>query len=82
MTSTADKPFRPLQWLLVTSFYLAITVAVLRGVAPAMISSDSTPLVLIGFLLLAIWLISSICLANHLINKRRVPAATNEEEVQ
>lgn len=68
--------------LLAALLYLALTLAILRGIAPAMISADSTPVVLIGFLLIAAWLIGSVCIAANLINKRRAPAAPKEEEVQ
>lgn len=62
--------------------YMAISLVVLRFVAPALVSSDSDALVIIGLALIAIWLIGSITLAYHLINKRRAPAAITEEEDQ
>ena len=68
--------------LMAALLYLALTLAILRGIAPAMISTDSTPVVLIGFVLIAAWLIGSICIATHLINKHRAPAAHKEEEIQ
>ncbi|WP_256825537.1 hypothetical protein [Pseudomonas juntendi] len=62
--------------------YLVISLAVLRFIAPVLISSESDGLVIIGFALVAIWLISSITLAYHLFNKRRAPAAITKEEDQ
>lgn len=60
--------------------YLAVSLAVLRFIAPAFISSQSTELVLIGFALVAVWLIGSAVGAYHLFKKRRTPAATTKEE--
>ncbi|MND86144.1 hypothetical protein D3C76_103290 [compost metagenome] len=62
--------------------YLAISLAVLRFIAPALISSESDGLVIIGLTLVVIWLIASITLAYHLLNKRRAPAAITKEEDQ
>ena len=62
--------------------YLVISLAVVRFIAPALISSESDGLVIIGFALLAIWLIASITIAYHLFNKRRAPAAIIKEEDQ
>ncbi|AYN09502.1 hypothetical protein [Pseudomonas putida] len=62
--------------------YLVISLAVLRFISPALISSDSDGLVVIGVALVAIWLIASITLAYHLFNKRRPEAATTKEENQ
>ncbi|WP_444757169.1 hypothetical protein [Pseudomonas sp. A014] len=60
--------------------YLAISLAVLRFIAPALVSSKDDALVVIGFTLIGIWLVASIGLLNHLVNKRRAPAATTKEE--
>ena len=60
--------------------YLVISLAVLRFIAPALVSSDSDGLVIIGLALVAIWLIASIVLAYHLFTKRRTQAATTKEE--
>ncbi|HGY9636482.1 TPA: hypothetical protein ACOJPK_001921 [Pseudomonas putida] len=62
--------------------YVVISLAVLRFVAPALVSSDSDALVAIGLALIAIWLIGSLTLAYHLFNKRRASAAITKEEDQ
>ncbi|NBF13056.1 hypothetical protein [Pseudomonas sp. Fl4BN1] len=80
MTEVLIKPGRLFLRLLMALLYLALTLAILRGIAPAMISTDSTPMVILGLSLIALWLISSICLAIHLFKKRRSSAATTKEE--
>ncbi|UBM27155.1 hypothetical protein K8374_09450 [Pseudomonas sp. p1(2021b)] len=78
-------PIRTLDLLIVlisALLYLAVSLAVLRYIAPALISSQSDGLVMIGFALLGVWLVVSMLLANHLINKRRAPAANTKEEDQ
>lgn len=60
--------------------YLALSLAVLRFIAPALISSESDIQVVLGFTLIGVWLIASISLAYQLLNKRRAPAATTKEE--
>lgn len=60
--------------------YLAVSLAVLRFIAPALVSSNSDALVIIGLALIAIWLIGSAVGAYHLFTKRRTPAATTKEE--
>lgn len=62
--------------------YLAVSLAVLRFIAPALVSSNSDALVIIGLALIAIWLVGSITLAYHLFNKRRASAAITKEEDQ
>lgn len=62
--------------------YLAISLAVLRFIAPALISSQSSELVALGFTLIAIWLVVTITFAYHLFTKRRPSAATTKEEDQ
>lgn len=62
--------------------YLVISLAVLRFIAPALISSKSDGLVIIGFAMVVIWLIASITLAYHIFNKRRTSAAITKEEDQ
>lgn len=62
--------------------YLVISLAVLRFIVPALVSSDSDGLVIIGLTLIAIWLIASITLAYHIFNKRRAQAAITKEEDQ
>lgn len=62
--------------------YVVISLAILRFVAPALVSSDSDALAAIGLALIAIWLIGSLTLAYHLFNKRRVSAAITKEEDQ
>ncbi|MFJ4056541.1 hypothetical protein ACIPZC_24265 [Pseudomonas sp. NPDC089743] len=64
------------------SLYVAMSLVVLRFVAPALISSDSDALVIIGLALIAIWLIGSITLAYYLLTKRRASAANTQEEDQ
>ncbi|ANY85955.1 hypothetical protein [Pseudomonas putida] len=65
-----------------TAMYFAFSLAVLRFIAPALISGKSDILVIIGLALIAIWLIWSITLAYYLLTKRRAPAATTQEEDQ
>ncbi len=62
--------------------YLTLSLAVLRFIAPALISSESDIQVVFGFTLIGVWLITSISLFAHLFNKRRAPAATTKEEDQ
>lgn len=62
--------------------YLALSLAVLRFIAPALISSQSDALVVVGLTLIGIWLVATACLANHLLNKRRAQAAITKEEDQ
>lgn len=68
--------------LICAFLYLVVSLAVLRFIAPALISSESDGLVIIGLTLVVIWLIASITLAYHLFNKRRAPAAITKEEDQ
>lgn len=60
--------------------YLAMSLAVLRFIAPALISSELDIQVVLGFTLIGAWLIASISLAYQLLNKRRASAATTKEE--
>ncbi|MFW7263782.1 hypothetical protein [Pseudomonas juntendi] len=62
--------------------YAVISLAVLRFIAPSLVSSESDALVIIGLALIAIWLMGSIALAYHLFNKRRASAAITKEEDQ
>ncbi|WP_054890604.1 hypothetical protein [Pseudomonas sp. NBRC 111129] len=62
--------------------YVVISLAILRFVVPALVSSDSDALVAIGLALIAIWLIGSLTLACHLFNKRRASAAITKEDDQ
>lgn len=62
--------------------YLVVTLAVLRYIAPALISSQSSELVALGFALIAIWLVGTITFAHLLLTKRRLSAATTKEEDQ
>jgi len=80
MTEALIKPGRLFLRLLTALLYLALTIVILRGIAPAMISTDSTMVVVLGFSLIAFWLIGSICLVTHLLNKRRSSAANTKEE--
>lgn len=68
--------------LICALLYAVISLAVLRFVAPALISSESDGLVIIGLALIATWLIGSLTLAYHLFNKRRASAAITKEEDQ
>jgi hypothetical protein len=79
------QPVSTLKLLLMLTYvvmYLAFSLAVLRVIAPALISSQDDSFVLFGFVLIATWLVWSIALAYHLFTKRRVPAATTKEEHQ
>lgn len=68
--------------LIGTLLYIFISIAVLRFIAPALISSQSNELVALGFMLIAIWLVATITFAFHLYTKRRSAAAITKEEDQ
>ena len=79
------QPISTLKLLLVLTYavmYLAFSLAVLRLIAPALISSGSDGMVIIGFALIAAWVVCSITLASHLFIKRRTTAAITKEEDQ
>lgn len=80
-----NQQISSLKLLLILAYaamYLAFSLAVLRFIAPALISSESDGQVIIGFALLAAWLIGSITLAYHLFTKSRISAAITKEEDQ
>jgi hypothetical protein len=74
------KPGLLLLRLLSATFYLALSFVLLRGICPALISAESDVMVFLGFGLIALWLIASICLAAHLFANRRELAANTKEE--
>ncbi|ANI16797.1 hypothetical protein A9C11_23740 [Pseudomonas citronellolis] len=74
------SPLRLLTAGLALLLTLAMTVAVLGGVAPALVSSDDTALVAVGFLLPALWLLGLACAGLHLFNKRRRAAHATKED--
>lgn len=49
--------------------WFAATLAVVRGIAPMMISSRDDIAVVLGFLLAAVWLLGSACYGYHLITR-------------
>lgn len=66
--------------------YAALSIALLGGIAPAMVSSTDSVLVGLGFLVPAVWLIGTGCLALHIVLKFRACAekrtTTNLEKDQ
>jgi len=62
--------------------YTALSLIVLLGISPALISARSDILVLAGFMVPAVWLTASLCIASHFFNKRRKSAAHTTTEKQ
>lgn len=58
--------------------WLGLSLALLRGWAPALVSSRDTVMVILGFALPLIWLAATATLAWHLFTKRR--SAANPKE--
>lgn len=54
---------------LATLLYLALSLAIFGGVAPAMVSSSDSTLVIAGFALAAIWLLATGAITLHLVNR-------------
>ena len=71
-------PFRLLLALLAFFLWLGLSLALLRGLAPAMVSSRDTPMVIAGFAIPFIWLAATAALAWHLLTKRRAAATPKE----
>lgn len=74
MRNTLTRPGRLFLICLAALLYAAFSVVLLGGIAPAMVSSADSVLVGLGFLLPAVWLIGSGCLALHLALKNRACA--------
>ena len=75
MRITATRLFFTLMGFLV---WATLSLALLRGWAPALVSSRDTAMVILGFTLPFVWLPASAAIAWHLITRRR--AAANPEE--
>ncbi|MDF5919882.1 hypothetical protein P4133_10840 [Pseudomonas aeruginosa] len=56
--------------------YAGLSVALVGGIGPALVSSRDDVLVFAGFAIPGVWLIASVCLGIHLANTRREEAAT------
>lgn len=76
------SPFRIFLLCLAALAYAALSLVLLGGVAPALVSSKDTLQAGLGFLVPAVWLIASGCLALHFFIKFRhqaVNSTTNSE---
>ncbi|MBH9406298.1 hypothetical protein I5K83_31080 [Pseudomonas aeruginosa] len=60
--------------------YAGLSVALVGGIGPALVSSRDDVLVFAGFAIPGVWLIASVCLGIHLANPRREQAATTSKE--
>ncbi|EMI6701322.1 hypothetical protein JVX99_29300 [Pseudomonas aeruginosa] len=74
------KPFRLFSLCIAALAYAALSVALLGGIGPALVSSRDDVLVFAGFAIPGVWLIASVCLGIHLANTRREQAATTSKE--
>ncbi|WP_425327970.1 hypothetical protein [Pseudomonas nitroreducens] len=74
MRNTLMRPARLFLICLVALLYAALTLALLGGVAPAMVSSTDSLLVGLGFFIPGVWLIGTGCLGLHLYLKFRACA--------
>lgn len=68
------SPVRAFLLGLAALLYAAVTLAVLGGVAPAMVSSSDDILVVSGFALATAWLLATGCIALHITNRIRASA--------
>lgn len=75
MRITAIRLFLAMMGFLV---WAALSIALLRGWAPALVSSRDTAMVILGFALPFVWLAANVAIAWHLFTRRRA-AATPEE---
>lgn len=71
-------PLRLFLILLALFAWLGLSFVLLRGWAPALVSSRDTDLVILGFALPFVWLAATAAVAWHLFTKRR--AAANPKE--
>lgn len=74
MRNTLMRPGRLFLICLAALAYAALSLVLLGGVAPAMVSSKDSLLVGLGFMVPGIWLIGTGCLALHLTLKFRACA--------
>lgn len=74
MRNTLMRPGRLFLICLAALLYAAFSVALLGGMAPAMVSSTDSLLVGLGFLIPAVWLIGTACLVLHFTLKCRACA--------
>ena len=82
MRNTLMRPGRLLLICLAALLYAALSAVLLGGVAHALVSSKDTLQAGLGFLVPAVWLIASGCLALHFFIKFRHQAGnstTNSE---
>lgn len=83
MRNTLMRPGRLFLICLAALLYAALSAVLLGGVAPALVSSKDTLQAGLGFLVQAVWLIASGCLALHFFIKFRHQAGnrptTNSE---
>lgn len=75
MRITATRLFLALMGFLI---WAALSLALLRGWAPALVSSRDTAMVILGFALPFVWLAATVAIAWHLLTRCR--AAANPEE--
>ncbi|WP_278438364.1 hypothetical protein [Pseudomonas oryzihabitans] len=75
MRITATRLFLVLMGFLL---WAALSFALLRGWAPALVSSRDTAMVILGFVLPFIWLAATASIAWHLFTRRRAAATSKE----
>lgn len=72
------NPLRLFLALICFFLWAGLSLALLRGWAPALVSSRDTGMVILGFVLPLIWLAASASIGWHLYTRRR--AAANPKE--
>lgn len=67
-------------FLALIAFFLwaALSIALLRGWVPTLVSSRDTAMVILGFALLFVWLAANAAVAWHFFTKRRTAAIPKE----
>lgn len=77
MRNTLIRPGRLFLISIAALLYAALSAVLLGGVAPALVSSRDTLQAGLGFLVPAVWLIASGCLALHFFIKFRHQAGNS-----
>ncbi|WP_145012406.1 hypothetical protein [Pseudomonas oryzihabitans] len=72
------SPLRLFLAVIAFFFWLSLSGALLRGFAPALVSSRDTAMVILGFAIPPIWLAASAAVAWYLLTKRRTAATSKE----
>lgn len=73
-------PLRLLFLILAAAAYLAVSFTLLRGIAPALVSSRDSLMVAFGFAIPVLWLAASASTALHLFNQHRAQRETTRKE--